>query len=477
MSALAKTIATAHSYICLKFRVCRVRSKASRRRQKVLSSSLRGNEEEGREMPEREKRHVDIAKQTFSCRCGACRGSLSSVPKRWEVTTDVSLRSACAAAIVALVPVPAAALCWITPKTSDGSPDGPSELAALKITDTLRWVPISTGNKGDSIERGNVHEGCRASATTLWYCRGCRSRLLLTGMSGGEDPEDGRGAPGVKKNDKSVIRLFAGTLLESDDDLMRGREAHGESAEGGATGRYDQVEWLDAPSPSISEGRIGGGQGESTSMAVTAVPHWFPTAADAATPGAPFFIHATTARRHPGMGRHEKTSSTTRENPEIDESNATTTAEVTEVKNTAPGARVTFTCACGCVKLFSRLPVDQLQHCHCKMCREIHGAPFVTWAPLPESTVSWVAVDGALRAAPTSKDAVRHGCDVCGTTLSIKYHSQPDTIWLAVGAAAPGDVMPSGKGMRRILHISCSWRSSWWPVTGEERRTGIPYAG
>ena len=426
-------------------------------------------------MPESEERerHVDTAKQTFSCRCGACRGSLSSVPKRWEVTTDVSLCTACASAIVALVPVPAAALRWRTPKTSEGSSDGPSELAALRLNDTMRWVPVSTGNEGDLVERGNAHGGCRAT-TTLWHCRGCRSRLFLTGMSGGEDPEDGRGA-GVRKTINNVIRVFAGTLLERDDlkYLMGGREANRKSAEGGATWRYDEIEWIDAPAPapapSISEGRREGRQGEGTGVAVTAVPHWFPTAEDGATPGAPFarIVHATTAQH----------SSTRGSPPGVDESNVTTTEEVTEVKSTAPSVRVTFMCACGAVKAFSRLPIDQLQHCHCKMCREIHGAPFVTWAPLPESTVSWLAVDDALRAAPTSKDAVRHGCDICGTTLSIKYHSQPDTVWLAAGAAAPGDVAPSGEGMQRVLHISCSWRSSWWPVTGEERRTGIPYAG
>ena len=85
--------------------------------------------------------------------------------------------------------------------------------------------------------------------------------------------------------------------------------------------------------------------------------------------------------------------------------------------------------------------------------------------------------EGALRAATTSRGAVRHGCDACGTTLSIKYISQPDTVWLAAGAAAPGDLAPLGEGMRRVLHISCLWRSWWWPVTGEETRTGIPYAG
>jgi hypothetical protein len=56
-----------------------------------------------------------------------------------------------------------------------------------------------------------------------------------------------------------------------------------------------------------------------------------------------------------------------------------------------------------------------------------------------------------LQTLATSPGAIRHGCQACGTTLSIKYHSQADTLWLAAGALTPAPgadppVMPLGAG-------------------------------
>lgn len=245
-----------------------------------------------------------------------------------------------------------------------------------------------------------------------------------------------------------------------------GAAGHEEGHE--AWGGSSEIEWGDAPPLVGGEPSRGGDAGEGAATAAAAVvqvPFWFPTAEDGATPGAPV-VHA---RNIPAVGAAARAEE------------ESVTAAVREQQRHRDGV-ATFSCACGAVRAVSTARVDQLQHCHCRMCRSIHGTPFVTWAPLPEAAVSWEVAGGegggALRVAATSAGAVRHGCDRCGTTLSIKYHSQPDTVWLAAGAAAPGYVGGSlGEGMRRVLHISCSWRAAWWPVTGEERRTGIPYAG
>lgn len=436
MSISSTTTATAHS---LNRRCCcRVRPKASR--QATCAAQQGGEHREGIEQPSSDQTmQSQTSQNTFSCRCGACCGGLLAIPRRWEVTTDPSLRAACAAAVVALVPVPITAVHWTSRPSTSGAQ---GQIAAIHLTEkTRQWVPTSA-DEGDPLAAGSVVAARRGRRTTLWYCRRCRSRLLVTGLDKGLGG-DGDGRTG------EIVRLFAGALIENDND-------------DDAPWRDGEIEWSDAP-PVFGEG----GQGESANAVASSVSaHWFPTAEDGATPGAPFIrdsdhVRSNAARRA------------------VAAAGAAGAAENVTANKERRRDDCVFACACGAVRAVSTVRVDQLQHCHCAMCRSIHGAPFATWAPLPESAVSWEEASdvGALRAAPTSGVAVRHGCDECGTTLSIKYRSQPDTVWLAAGAAAAGDVTPLGEGMRRVLHISCSWRSAWWPVTGEEQRTGIPRAG
>ena len=341
------------------FSVCRIHLlKASRRRALRFASHPVAD---GKPMKDEQKNQTHHP-LTFSCRCGACRGQSSSIiPNKWEVTSDPSLRAVCTAAVIALVPVPASALHWSSPPPTVAiSPEeevGPSPLAALRLMLTVdnrqrrrRWVPTSVDEDPleDAEDSVAVHDGGgRATTTTtkLWYCSACRSRLFVTGM-----------------DDEAIIRLFAGALEEEND-------------EGGAAG--GEIEWGDAPSPSPSPSVSEVGKEETAAGEA----HWFPTAADGATPGAPVvrLFHGDSTR-HAGP----ETTTTT-----------ACRAEVTMEESEGNGSVAsccgcnTFICACGAVKAVSTVPVNQLQHCHCRMCRQIHGSPFVTWAPVPESAVSW----------------------------------------------------------------------------------------
>ena len=40
-------------------------------------------------------------------------------------------------------------------------------------------------------------------------------------------------------------------------------------------------------------------------------------------------------------------------------------------------------CHCGAVKVLITLPVKGCVHCHCRGCRQSHGAAFVTWISVP----------------------------------------------------------------------------------------------
>lgn len=84
---------------------------------------------------------------------------------------------------------------------------------------------------------------------------------------------------------------------------------------------------------------------------------------------------------------------------------------------------VSGSCGCGGCKFEIDSFPGQLQHCYCRMCRQLSGGAFMTWGPARKSHFRWTQ-DASLRLRRTSRGASRHGCTECGTTLTIVYDWQ-----------------------------------------------------
>ena len=71
-------------------------------------------------------------------------------------------------------------------------------------------------------------------------------------------------------------------------------------------------------------------------------------------------------------------------------------------------------CHCGAISYaVSGEPVYHAM-CHCSDCRRATGAPAVTWALFDRAAVT---ITGAPKAYASSKNAQRHFCERCGTSL------------------------------------------------------------
>mmetsp|Transcript_29392 Transcript_29392/g.72555 ORF Transcript_29392/g.72555 Transcript_29392/m.72555 type:complete len:309 (+) Transcript_29392:66-992(+) len=136
--------------------------------------------------------------------------------------------------------------------------------------------------------------------------------------------------------------------------------------------------------------------------------------------------------------------------------------------------RVLGSCACGGCRFEIDMP-GEIQHCYCRMCRQLSGGALMTWAPARTSRMRWLSDDG-LKLRRTSAAASRHGCVKCGTTLSIVYDWQDGTIWPSVGAFDESTLADDpGEDLYRIAHICVKSRPPWYelPEDGLER---IDYA-
>jgi hypothetical protein len=152
-------------------------------------------------------------------------------------------------------------------------------------------------------------------------------------------------------------------------------------------------------------------------------------------------------------------------------------------------------CACGQHRYrINYQPPQELQHCYCKLCRQLSGGPFMTWIPVYNEDIEWMtesnnsaesttkSTTATTRIVPqgepplvrTTEHGQRHICTSCGGVLTIVYDDQPDMTWPAAGslddAAIPTDVALISKTLCNVMHICCRYRQMWYQLP----RDGLP---
>jgi hypothetical protein len=96
-------------------------------------------------------------------------------------------------------------------------------------------------------------------------------------------------------------------------------------------------------------------------------------------------------------------------------------------------------CLCGAVRFAVTPPTLFFAHCHCRWCREAHGAAFVSWVGAAEERFRYLP-DSAQPAWYQSTAQSRRGfCLTCGTTLFFASSVCPGEIHVA-RPAFPGEI-------------------------------------
>ena len=117
---------------------------------------------------------------------------------------------------------------------------------------------------------------------------------------------------------------------------------------------------------------------------------------------------------------------------------------------------ITGKCLCGAVRYRAELPSLFCAHCHCRFCRQAHGAAFVTWFGVPETACEIASDDAKLRWYHSSKQSRRGFCLECGTTLFFASTASPGEMHIALATAEESiDRAPQG-------HVFFDHHVSWF---------------
>ena len=120
-----------------------------------------------------------------------------------------------------------------------------------------------------------------------------------------------------------------------------------------------------------------------------------------------------------------------------------------------PDSRVSGSCFCGAIRFSVALPTLFCGHCHCSMCRQSHGAAFVTWFAVPRGQLLLEGGQVELVRFRSSDHGTRSFCGRCGSSLFCESSQHPEQVDVVLANMhAPIDRLPQA-------HIYFDDRAAW----------------
>jgi len=113
-------------------------------------------------------------------------------------------------------------------------------------------------------------------------------------------------------------------------------------------------------------------------------------------------------------------------------------------------------CLCGAVEYEVEEPLENLVHCHCSMCRKIHGTPFGTY--VRSRAVSYIQGKESIKRYESSADFERCFCGLCGSVL-------PEDVEGADFYFVPAGGLNGEIGIRPLKHIFTASKARWYAIT------------
>ena len=127
--------------------------------------------------------------------------------------------------------------------------------------------------------------------------------------------------------------------------------------------------------------------------------------------------------------------------------------------------RRTGGCQCGAVRYSIHAPATVTEHCHCSMCRKIHGTVMVTFSHVAKDKFVLEKGKENLSVFDSSPPVHRHFCKTCGCQLFALDDDHPEIVEVATGTF-DGGAHP-GHPESSLRHIYFKSKVPWLEVKDE----------
>jgi hypothetical protein len=116
-------------------------------------------------------------------------------------------------------------------------------------------------------------------------------------------------------------------------------------------------------------------------------------------------------------------------------------------------------CECGRCRYRVDGEILELSHCHCGMCRRMHGAAYASYAGVAAGAFRWLRGAEQLAAYASSPGVRRTFCARCGANLQALYAANPAMLYLAMGTVEGNPEHPEP------FHIFVGSKAAWHTIT------------
>ena len=122
-------------------------------------------------------------------------------------------------------------------------------------------------------------------------------------------------------------------------------------------------------------------------------------------------------------------------------------------------------CQCGAVRYTIHEPVRETVHCHCSMCRKVHGALFVTFSVISKDKFTIDKGADNIATFKSSANLGRKFCKTCGGHLFEEGAEEPNLVYFTTGTL-DGGAHP-GHPDDKLYHIFVGSKVPWYEITDD----------
>ena len=122
---------------------------------------------------------------------------------------------------------------------------------------------------------------------------------------------------------------------------------------------------------------------------------------------------------------------------------------------------ITGRCECAKVRYEIKGELDEFCHCHCSVCRRIHGAAFATWGGISRDKFTYLSGENDLKTYSYSERADSIFCGTCGSTILVDFKSEADMLYITLGTVDGDLKCPPG------FHQFAGSKAPWFEITDD----------
>jgi hypothetical protein len=118
-------------------------------------------------------------------------------------------------------------------------------------------------------------------------------------------------------------------------------------------------------------------------------------------------------------------------------------------------------CLCGQVRFELTGPAQFINHCHCSMCRKVHGAAFGSFLHTHGTGFRWLSGESLIQKYQSSPlENYRASCGLCGSNMPVLEDGGAHVI-------IPAGALDNDPEVRPIVHIHTASKAAGYEITDE----------